>query len=87
MTCAQAHSPQPPDSLDFCYSLGVLHHVPDTQAAMAACAALLKLGAPLLLYLLYSLDNRPPWFRAIWKMTDGLRGALSLGCRAGQSGR
>jgi SAM-dependent methyltransferase len=51
--------PLPPDSLDFCYSVGVLHHVPDTQAAIAACAALLKPGAPLLLYLLYSLDNRP----------------------------
>src|SRR5439155_13702717 len=83
MSCAQAHSPQPPDSLDFCYSLEVLHHGPDTQAAIAACAALLKPGAPLLLYLLYSLDNRPPWFRAIWTMTDGLRGAISgLPCRA-----
>src|SRR5258705_4967220 len=69
--------PLPPDSLDFCYSLGVLDHVPDTQAAIAACAAILKPGAPLLLYLLYSLDNRPPWVRAIWKMTDGLRRAIS----------
>ena len=25
-------------SLDFCYSLGVLHHVPDTQAAIASFA-------------------------------------------------
>jgi SAM-dependent methyltransferase len=69
--------PLPPDSLDLCYSLGVLHHVPDTQAAIAACAALLKPGAPLLLYLLYALDDRPPWFRAIWKAADSLRRGIS----------
>jgi ubiquinone/menaquinone biosynthesis C-methylase UbiE len=69
--------PLAPDSLDLCYSLGVLHHVPDTQAAIAACAALLKPGAPLLLYLFYALDDRPPWFRAIWKVTDSLRRGIS----------
>jgi SAM-dependent methyltransferase len=69
--------PLRPNSLDLCYSLGVLHHVPDTQAAIAACVALLKPGAPLLLYLLYALDDRPLWFRAIWKMTDSLRRGIS----------
>ena len=65
--------PLPPASLDLCYSLGVLHHVPDTQAAVEACAALLKPGAPLLLYLLYALDHRPAWFRGVWRVADGLR--------------
>lgn len=65
--------PLPLGSLDFCYSLGVLHHVPDTLAGIKACVALLKPGAPLLLYLYYALDNRPWWFRAIWKATDILR--------------
>jgi SAM-dependent methyltransferase len=69
--------PLPPESLDLCYSLGVLHHVPDTQAAIAACAALLKPGAPLLLYLYYALDDRQPWFRAVWKVTDRLRRGIS----------
>jgi len=32
-------------------ALGVLHSVPDTAAAIRSCAALLKPGAPLLLYL------------------------------------
>ena len=41
-------------SQDFGYSLGVLHHVPDTAAAINSCVKLLKSGAPLLLYL-YSL--------------------------------
>jgi SAM-dependent methyltransferase len=60
----------PPASQDFGYSLGVLHHVPDTAAAIHSCAALLKPGAPLLLYLYYAFDNRPWWFRLIWHATD-----------------
>jgi len=38
-------------SMDFAYSLGVLHHVPDTQAAISACVEKLKVGAPFLVYL------------------------------------
>ena len=46
-------------SMDFGYSLGVLHHVPDTQAAISACVEKLKVGAPFLVYLYYAFDNRP----------------------------
>jgi len=60
-------------SQDFGYSLGVLHHVPNTQAAINSCSKLLKSGAPLLLYLYYSFDNRPWWFFLFWKLTDILR--------------
>jgi SAM-dependent methyltransferase len=63
----------PPASLDFCYSIGVLHHVPNTLAGVRACAGLLKPGAPLLVYLYYALENRPWWFRMTWKSTDFLR--------------
>src|SRR6266852_4654827 len=49
------------NSLDFAFSLGVLHHVPDTAAAIRAIATKLKVGAPLLIYLYYALDNRPWW--------------------------
>jgi len=59
-----------PASQDFGYSLGVLHHVPDTAAAIRSCAELLKPGAPFLLYLYYAFDNRPLWFRALWRLTD-----------------
>lgn len=62
-----------PDSQDFGYSLGVLHHVPDTAAAIRSCVALLKPGAPLLLYLYYAFDNRPLWFRVAWRGSDWLR--------------
>jgi SAM-dependent methyltransferase len=57
-------------SQDFGYSLGVLHHVPDTQAAICSCVDLLKPGAPLLLYLYYAFDNRSWWFRALWRCSD-----------------
>lgn len=60
-------------SQDFGYSLGVLHHIPDTAAAMRDCVAKLKPGAPFLVYLYYAFDNRPAWFRAIWKASDLLR--------------
>jgi len=60
-------------SQDFGYSLGVLHHVTDTAAAIRSCADLLKPGAPLLLYLYYAFDNRPFWFRTLWRLSDWLR--------------
>lgn len=69
--------PLAPGSLDFAYSLGVLHHVPDTAAAIAAVARTLKPGAPLLLYLYYAFDNRPWWFRALWRLSDGMRRIVS----------
>jgi SAM-dependent methyltransferase len=65
------------DSQDFGYSLGVLHHVPDTAAAITALVTRLKRGAPLLLYLYYAFDNRPAWYRALWLGTDLLRRAVS----------
>jgi SAM-dependent methyltransferase len=64
-------------SADFGYSLGVLHHVPDTGSAVRSCVAKLKPGAPFLLYLYYALDNRPAWFRTIWRMSELVRYAVS----------
>ncbi|MGJ0531947.1 class I SAM-dependent methyltransferase [Methylocystis sp.] len=69
--------PLPDGSLDFAYSLGVLHHVPDTNAAFRAVAAKLKSGAPFLTYLYYSFENRPASFRAIWRVSDSLRRFIS----------
>jgi SAM-dependent methyltransferase len=65
------------NSMDFAYSLGVLHHVPDTAGGIRACVKKLKAGAPFLLYLYYAFDNRSAWFRRIWKATDGLRLVIS----------
>ena len=54
-----ANTGLPLSSQDFGYSLGVLHHVPDTAAAIRSCAELLKPGAPLLLYLYYAFETVP----------------------------
>jgi SAM-dependent methyltransferase len=60
-------------SQDFGYCLGVLHHVPDPQAGLNAAVGKLKPGAPFLLYLYYALDDRPAWFRLLWRASDLLR--------------
>lgn len=64
-------------SLDFAYSLGVLHHVPDTAAAIRSCAVKLKPGAPFLIYLYYAFDNRPWWFEKVWKLSELGRNRVS----------
>lgn len=70
-------SPLPPNSQDFGYSLGVLHHVPDTAGAIRECVAMLKPGAPFLVYLYYAFDNRSAPFKLIWRCTDLLRRGIS----------
>jgi ubiquinone/menaquinone biosynthesis C-methylase UbiE len=63
----------PEESQDFGYSLGVLHHIPDTLSAMRSCTKMLKPGAPFLVYLYYRFDNRPFWYAAVWKISDVVR--------------
>lgn len=63
--------------LDFAYSLGVLHHVPDTGTAIAEVARTLKPGGLALIYLYYAFDNRAWWFRLLWRISDGLRQVIS----------
>ncbi|MFT5609542.1 MAG: SAM-dependent methyltransferase [Arenicella sp.] len=69
--------PMANDSMDFGYSLGVLQHVPDTQAALVSCVNKLRTCAPFLVYLYCALDNRPFWFRTIWRMSDFIRQGIS----------
>ncbi len=69
--------PLPDHSLDFAFSLGVLHHVPDTAEAIRAIAAKLRTGAPFLIYLYYAFDNRPAWYRAIWRTSNVFRLVIS----------
>jgi len=61
--------PIPNGSIDLGYSLGVLHHVPDTQAGLLKAVAKLRRGAPFLLYPYYAFDNRPAWFRRLWQVS------------------
>lgn len=76
--CASVDSiPLADGSADFGYSLGVLHHVPDTAQGIRECAHKLKPGAPLLIYLYYAFDNRPRWFQIVWRLSDLLRQFIS----------
>ncbi len=65
-------------SLDFAYSLGVLHHVPDTLGAITSISEKMKSGAPLLLYLYYAFDNKSGWYKAAWKFSDIVRKVISV---------
>lgn len=65
------------NSQDFGYSLGVLHHVPDTAQALKNCVEMLKPGAPFLVYLYYKFDNRSIWYIKVWQISDFLRRGIS----------
>lgn len=65
------------NSMDFGYSLGVLHHIPDTFEGIKQCVTKLKKGSPFLVYLYYAFDNRPSWFRGLWKISDFVRQIIS----------
>ena len=72
MTCTIKNSSQ-----DFGYSLGVLHHIPNTFLGLKNCVKKLKKGAPFLIYLYYRFDNKPLWYRYLWKITDFIRKIIS----------
>jgi SAM-dependent methyltransferase len=65
------------DFFDFGYSLGVLHHIPDTYSALKSCSSKLKKGAPFLLYLYYNFDNKPRWYRLLWNLSEYFRLVIS----------
>lgn len=76
--CASVESiPLADNVADFGYSLGVLHHVSNTQRGLAECVRRLKPGAPFLVYLYYAFDNRPWWFRVVWRISDVFRKIIS----------
>lgn len=72
-----ANLPFEDESLDFAYSLGVLHHLPDTQEGMKAIHKKVKKGGIFLCYLYYRFDTQPWWFKAIWKASDIFRRGFS----------
>ncbi len=61
------------ESMDFGYCLGVLHHITESQEGLNNCISKLKPGAPFLLYLYYSLENRPYWYKILWKVSNLIR--------------
>ncbi|MGC4090874.1 MAG: class I SAM-dependent methyltransferase [Polyangiaceae bacterium] len=49
----------------------------DTAAGIASCVAKLRPGAPFLVYLYYAFEQRPAWFRALWRTSDAVRRVVS----------
>lgn len=64
-------------SFDVVASVGVLHHVPDTAAAIGTLAPLLRPGGLMYLYLYYNLEDRPWHFRAAFAASNVLRQVIS----------
>ena len=65
------------NSIDFAYSLGVLHHIPDISNGLREINRIIKPGSPLLLYLYYNFDNKPIYYKMIWMVTNPLRFVIS----------
>ncbi|MEO8406038.1 MAG: class I SAM-dependent methyltransferase [Chitinophagaceae bacterium] len=65
------------NTYDMVMSIGVLHHIPDTQKAMMDCVSKVKRGGYFYTYLYYSLDNRGMIFKSIFWLSNLLRRMIS----------
>jgi len=65
------------NSFDFVFSLGVLHHVPDTKEAIKKCMQKVKHSGHILLYLYYSLENRGIAFKILFYLSNSIRWVVS----------
>jgi ubiquinone/menaquinone biosynthesis C-methylase UbiE len=65
------------NTFDFVFSLGVLHHIPDTQQAMQMCVNKLKKDGYFLVYLYYSLDNRGVFYNFTFLLSNLVRKLIS----------
>jgi ubiquinone/menaquinone biosynthesis C-methylase UbiE len=65
------------ETFDLIYSLGVLHHIPDTEEAIKKCCAKLKKNGLLLVYLYYNLDNRGVLYRTLFIVSNLFRIIIS----------
>jgi SAM-dependent methyltransferase len=65
------------ESFDFGMSVGVLHHIPDTQQAMTDCVKKIKKGGHFFCYLYYNLDNKSKAFKIIFQLSDLIRKLVS----------
>lgn len=63
--------------VDWAYSLGVIHHLPDPEAALTRLRQAIGPDGLLLVYLYYALDGRGPAYRALFRVVDALRHVVS----------
>jgi len=67
----------PLESLDLAMSLGVLHHIPDTGLAIKDVSRRIKPGGIFLCYLYYNLENKPTFYKLIFKGVNAVRKVIS----------
>lgn len=60
-------------TVDLAYSLGVLHHVDQTEAALLAIRRTLRSGGLFLIYLYYALEQRSIAYRMAFRVADLIR--------------
>jgi len=68
----------PLESLDLAMSLGVLHHIPDTGLAIKDVSLRIKPGGMFLCYLYYNMENKPFFYRLIFKAANVVRQIVSV---------
>jgi ubiquinone/menaquinone biosynthesis C-methylase UbiE len=69
--------PFPEGHFDFAYSLGVLHHIPDTEKALNDSVRMVRSGGFFLVYLYFNFYNRPLYFKALYWLSNLLRRGIS----------
>lgn len=67
------HIPFEDNAFDLVFSLGVLHHIPDTFDGIKKCVAKVKPGGYFLIYLYYNMDNRGILFKMVFVLSNLLR--------------
>jgi SAM-dependent methyltransferase len=65
------------ETFDFGMSVGVLHHIPNTQLALNECVKKIKKGGFFYVYLYYRFDNRGFLFKSLFFLSDLLRKLIS----------
>ena len=61
------------ETFDFAMSVGVLHHIPDTQKAMQDCVKKVKKGGYFYCYLYHNLESRGIVFKTIFNLSELIR--------------
>jgi SAM-dependent methyltransferase len=85
VACVQADVralPLEQETVDWAYSLGVLHHTEQPDVALLDIVRTVRPGGRIVLYLYYALDDRDPLFRTIFRSVDLARRIVSRQHRA-----
>lgn len=65
------------NTFDFAMSIGVLHHIPDTQQAMKDAVKKVKIGGYFYCYLYYNLESRGLIFKNLFALSTKIRNKVS----------